>query len=63
MVTRDQIKELAIKLAKLSGHSNPEENDGVNPLWIYFAREAKDESISSEKLAEAITLTGDKAIA
>jgi len=35
--------------------------DQVLLLPIYFAREDKDESISSEKLAEAITLAGDKA--
>jgi UDP-N-acetylmuramate--alanine ligase len=33
--------------------------DQVLLLPIYFAREDKDESISSEKLAEAIALTGD----
>ena len=35
--------------------------DQVFLLPIYFAREAKDDSISSEKLAEAINLTGEKA--
>ena len=35
--------------------------DNVYLLPIFFAREAKDESISSEKLASAITLAGDKA--
>jgi UDP-N-acetylmuramate--alanine ligase len=35
--------------------------DKILLLPIYFAREDKDESISSEKLAEAITLAGDKA--
>jgi UDP-N-acetylmuramate--alanine ligase len=35
--------------------------DQVLLLPIYFAREAKDESISSEKLAEAITIAGDNA--
>jgi UDP-N-acetylmuramate--alanine ligase len=35
--------------------------DQVFLLPIYFAREDKDESVSSEKLAEAITRVGDKA--
>ena len=35
--------------------------DQVFLLPIYYAREAKDESISSEKLAEAITERGEKA--
>ncbi len=35
--------------------------DQVLLLPIYFAREDKDESVSSEKLAQAITLAGDKA--
>jgi UDP-N-acetylmuramate--alanine ligase len=35
--------------------------DNVFLLPIFFAREAKDESISSEKLASAIILAGDKA--
>ncbi len=35
--------------------------DNIFLLPIFFAREAKDESISSEKLASAITLAGDKA--
>ena len=37
--------------------------DQIVLLPIYFAREAKDESISSGKLAEAICSQGDKAIA
>ena len=37
--------------------------DKIVLLPIYFAREAKDESISSGKLAEAICQNGDKAIA
>jgi UDP-N-acetylmuramate--alanine ligase len=37
--------------------------DQIILLPIYFAREAKDESISSGKLAEEICKTGDKAIA
>ena len=36
-------------------------SDNVFLLPIFFAREAKDESISSEKLASAIILAGDKA--
>ena len=39
------------------------EADKVVLLPIYFAREEKDESISSGKLAEAICENGDKAIA
>jgi len=35
--------------------------DRVMLLPIYFAREAKDESVSNEKLAKAITLAGDNA--
>ncbi len=35
--------------------------DNTYLLPIFFAREAKDESISSEKLAQAICLAGDKA--
>lgn len=35
--------------------------DQVLLLPIYFAREKRDESVSSEKLAETITLAGDKA--
>lgn len=35
--------------------------DNIYILPIFFAREAKDESISSEKLASAICLAGDKA--
>ncbi len=35
--------------------------DNILLLPIFFARESKDESISSEKLAQAISLTGDKA--
>ncbi len=35
--------------------------DNTYLLPIFFAREAKDESISSEKLAQAINLAGDKA--
>lgn len=35
--------------------------DKILLLPIYFAREDKDKSVSSEKLAEAITLAGDKA--
>ncbi len=35
--------------------------DNIFLLPIFFAREAKDESVSSEKLASAIILTGDKA--
>jgi UDP-N-acetylmuramate--alanine ligase len=35
--------------------------DDIYILPIFFAREEKDESISSEKLASAITLAGDKA--
>ncbi len=35
--------------------------DNVYLLPIFFARESKDESISSEKLASAICLTGEKA--
>ena len=35
--------------------------DNIFLLPIFFAREAKDESISSEKLASAILLAGDKA--
>jgi UDP-N-acetylmuramate--alanine ligase len=38
-----------------------QEADRVLLLPIYFAREAKDESISSEKLAQAITLAGKNA--
>lgn len=37
--------------------------DQVLILPIYFAREDKDESVSSEKLAEAISKTGQKAVA
>ncbi len=39
------------------------EADQVLILPIYFAREDKDESVSSEKLAEAIAKTGQNAIA
>jgi len=39
------------------------EADQIILLPIYFAREVKDESISSGKLAEAICAQGDKAIA
>ena len=35
--------------------------DNIFLLPIFFAREEKDESISSEKLALAISLAGDKA--
>ena len=35
--------------------------DNIFLLPIFFAREEKDESISSEKLASAICLAGDKA--
>lgn len=35
--------------------------DDIYILPIFFAREAKDESISSEKLASAVCLAGDKA--
>ena len=35
--------------------------DNIYLLPIFFAREVKDESISSEKLASAICLAGDKA--
>lgn len=35
--------------------------DSIYLLPIFFAREEKDESVSSEKLASAITLAGDKA--
>ncbi len=35
--------------------------DNIYLLPIFFAREDKDESVSSEKLASAITLSGDKA--
>lgn len=37
--------------------------DFIVLLPIYFAREAKDESVSSEKLAEAIKKNGDEAVA
>lgn len=37
--------------------------DQVLILPIYFAREDKDESVSSDKLAEAISKTGQKAVA
>jgi len=37
--------------------------DNIYLLPIFFAREAKDDSISSQKLASAICLAGDKAIA
>ena len=37
------------------------EADNIYLLPIFFAREEKDENISSDKLASAITLAGDKA--